>query len=238
MFFNKCVLFYFKKNCSISKMLIKNWCNNNYMKFYLFLEIYICSLLTTEIVISINSSKLSIELPMKETFRLFFFACTGLRKFHGPLSSPSRSAIVLMTWVNCHASHGLIQSTGDALNAGFYRARFSFSSTFSSFSLLLLNAVERAVKKCESLIGRIGSFTRLLAIRWSPQFRSPNRPCGLGRSSTSAKCLLAVTDFSASELCREQLQIILYCEKNWSVTLVLPGLLKAILCGQKSFNKR
>lgn len=117
---------------------------------------------------------------------VFFFVCGGLRKFYGPMSSPLRSVIVLMTWVNCHASRGLIQSTDDALNAGFCRARLSFASTFFSFSLLLLDAVERAVKKCESLIGRIGSSTWLLAIRWSPQFRSSNRPCGARPDVTDA----------------------------------------------------
>lgn len=136
-------------------------------------------------IISASSSR------TKGTFRRsrgsFFFVCGSLRKFHGPMSSPLRSVIVLMTWVNCHASRGLIQSTGDALNAGFCReCSFSFSSTFSSFSFLLLDAVERAVKKCESLIGRIGSFTRLLAIRWSPQFRSSNRPCGARPNVTDA----------------------------------------------------
>lgn len=107
-----------------------------------------------------------------------------LRKFHGSVSFSSRSAIVLMTWVNCHASRGLIQSTGDALNAGFRRDSLLFPSNF--FSLSLLNAVERAVKKCESLIGGIGSFTRLLAIRWSPQFRSSIRPCETWTDVTDA----------------------------------------------------
>lgn len=142
-------------------------------------------------MISINSIKLKLHQhrapDKKDVWRIFFFfVCGGLRKFHGPMSSPLRSAIVLMTWVNCHASRGLIQSTGDALNAGFCRARLSFSLTFCSFLLLLLDAVERAVKKCESLIGRIGSFTWMLAIRWSPQFRSSNRSCRARPNVTDA----------------------------------------------------
>lgn len=144
------------------------------------------------------------------------------------MSSPLRSAIVLMTWVNCHASRGLIQSTGDALNAGFCRARFSFFSTFSSFSLLLLNAVERAVKKCESLIGRIGSFTRLLAIRWSPQFRSSNRPCGARPDVTDAdQVSLSRNGLPSFWIIWKATIDNFICERNWSIALCFLSLLRS-----------
>jgi len=135
-----------------------------------------------------------------------------LRKFHGSVSFSSRSAIVLMTWVNCHASRGLIQSTGDALNAGFRRDSLLFPSNF--FSLSLLNAVERAVKKCESLIGGIGSFTRLLAIRWSPQFRSSIRPWDVNRRNWRQPSLSAIMGFPAPGLYGKELWTTWY---DWSI---------------------